>query len=432
MNLSSNVRILFNRILINHSEISTKKGNRRFFEDQLGNNIRKRLKSEGYNWPVDVKRHYQVVQVPEEASRDQILKAVRYISEVHGVRWASPAIWLPSEEFRDEDYKPRYELIKKIAFQIAEQNYEEGQTFAVKIKRSDKKHTLPSEQLERWLGKEIVENTPWEKVNLKSPDLELIIRFYRDEMFISPKRYMGPAGLPVGSAGPALSLLSGGFDSPIASWMMARRGCNLDFIHFTPSHPHPEIIENSKIDRLAAWLSRYTLNSRLYMVPYTHFDLTMPSHNRPKALMVFRRFMSRTAEELARRIDAKALVTGESLAQVASQTLENLVTNNAVLSIPVFQPLIGHNKDEIIELARKIGSHDLSVEPYKDCCSLISTNPEIKSKPHVIQKFEERWIPDYQGLIDRTLDDAYCYDYECGKKVNAYPIRSVEHDGIVE
>lgn len=423
---------MFNRILINHSEISTKKGNRRFFEDQLGSNVLKRIKSEGFNWPVDVKRHYQVVRVPEDASEDQILKAIGNITEVHGVRWASPAVWLPSEKFRNEDNTPKYNMIKEIAVQIAEQCFKEGRTFAVKLKRSDKKYTLPSEQLERWLGKEIVENTPWNNVNLKSPDLELIIRVYRDELFISPKKYMGSSGLPVGSAGHALSLLSGGFDSPIASWMMARRGCSLDFIHFTPSHPHPEEIENSKIDRLAAWLSRYTLTSRLYMVPYTHFDLSMPSHNRPKALMVFRRFMSRTAEELANRIDAKALVTGESLAQVASQTLENLVTNNSVLSMPVFQPLIGHNKDEIIELSRKIGSHDLSVEPYKDCCSLISTNPETKSNPKTIRKFEERWIPDYQDLIDRTLDDAYCYEYECGKKVNAYAIRSVEQNEFPE
>lgn len=409
----------FNRLLINHSEISTKKGNRRFFEEQLASNIARKIGRAGYRWIVDTKRHYHLVHIPGSSGIEEINDVIRLISEVNGVQWVAPAIWYPASDFRQKDHTPDYELIRKHVLELARHYYQPGESFAVKVVRSEKQHTLPSDQLERWLGAEINEHTDWEKVDLTTPDRRFRVRIYVKDLFIIPERTAGPGGLPVGSAGQAITLLSGGFDSPIAAWLMARRGCHIDFIHFTASHPHPEFFADSKMDRLCRWLSRFTLSSRLYLIPYTYFDMAIPDHNRPQALMVFRRFMSRTAERLAGEIGAKALITGDSLSQVASQTLENLVANYQSISMPVMQPLIGYEKDEIVQLSRTIGSYELSVEPYKDCCSLISQNPETKAKPHILENFEKKWIPDYEGLIEQSLNDGWCMYYECGNQIGS-------------
>ncbi len=390
------------------------------FEEQLARNMARRISDAGYRWVIDTKRNYHLIQIPEDADYEDIRKVLQAVSEVHGVKWVSPSVWFPASEFRREDHTPDYELIKKTTLKLADAYYKPDAKFAIKANRSEKQYTIPSDEIERWLGTEVINHTKWDKVNLRNPDRAFRIRIYTRDLFIIPERYDGPGGLPVNSAGHVLSLLSGGFDSPIASWLMARRGCSVDFIHFTASHPHPELFENSKMDRLAQWLSRFTLQSRLFLVPYTYFDMTMPDHSRPKALMVFRRFMSRTAEHLAEEIGAKALVTGDSLSQVASQTLDNLVANYDAISMPVLQPLIGYNKDDIVELSRQIGSYDLSVEPYKDCCSLIARNPEIKAKAHLLQEYEEEWIPDYDKLIEQSLGDALCVEYRCGKKLNTY------------
>jgi thiamine biosynthesis protein ThiI len=205
-----------------------------------------------------------------------------------------------------------------------------------------------------------------------------------------------------------LALLSGGIDSPVAAWLMAKRGCRVDFIHFTAVAMQPEEAQPYKVCRLAQRLSDYTLGSRLFLVPYTHFDLALMREPVDYNLVLFRRFMARVAEQLARRLNAQALATGDNLGQVASQTLSNLVSASRAVELPIFRPLLGYDKDEIMALAQQIGTYEMSIEPYKDCCALIAQHPRTRSQHERLAALEARVFPDYQKLIDQTLAEAVC------------------------
>lgn len=405
-----------NAIFVTHSEISIKRGNRKRFQNQMQSNIVTRLKHEGLDWNVHCDQNATIVTVPDDTAGDWINHAVSCLCETHGVKWVSPALKRSRREFRQADQTPDYKKIRDLVVETAGRCYRYHASYAVKVDRGDKIYTRPSEELEKWLGSEISEHTSWEHVDLNSPDQLFRVRIYRNNLFVIAASYPGPGGLPVHSSGRVLSMLSGGIDSPVAAWLVARRGCTVDFIHFSASHFTPDQLAGSKMDRLAALLSRSTLQSRLFVLPYTYFDLALPSHNKPQALIVFRRFMLRCARELARSIGAQALASGDSLSQVASQTLENMVTAHNAISIPVFQPLIGYNKEEIVARARTIGTYNISTEPDKDCCSLIARNPEIKAKTHIIEKFEKHWIPEYHNLVKQTLEDLIEIRYECGKR----------------
>ena len=193
------------------------------------------------------------------------------------------------------------------------------------------------------------------------------------------------------------------------------RFSQVDFFHLSASHMPRQEIVNSVIGRLAAQLSRYTQRSRLHVAPYTYFDLAMAGSNSGYELVLFRRFMMRTAEQLAHRLRALALVNGDSLGQVASQTLENLVSSSCVVGMPVFRPLIGSNKEEIIDLARRLGSYDIAIEPYKDCCALIARHPKTRSSHDRLVQLEAEQLPDYDKLIDRTLADIVRLEYRFGE-----------------
>jgi thiamine biosynthesis protein ThiI len=194
----------------------------------------------------------------------------------------------------------------------------------------------------------------------------------------------------------------------VAAYLMARRGCRVDFIHFTAAAPHQE--EQQKVWRLATQLSRYTIGSRLFVVPYVHFDLALMREKVEYELILFRRFMVRVAQVLAGRLRARALVSGDTLSQVASQTISNLVSTSRAAELPIFRPLIAYDKEETIALAQKIGTYELSIEPYKDCCALISGHPKTRSRHERLLVLEKRAFPDYDGLVERTLADAVCLE----------------------
>jgi thiamine biosynthesis protein ThiI len=216
--------------------------------------------------------------------------------------------------------------------------------------------------------------------------------------------------LPVSSAGRVLTLLSGGIDPPVAAWLMAKRGCRVDLIHFTAASLQLEEAQDYKVTLLARILNRYTLHSRLFLVPYTYFDLALMRTKVDYELVLFRRFMARVAEKLADRLKAQALVTGDNLSQVASQTLSNLASTSQAIAMPILRPLIGFDKEEIMSLARRIGTYDLSIEPYKDCCAIIARHPRTRSRHDRLAAIEARAFPDYDKLIEQTLADAVCVE----------------------
>jgi len=210
----------------------------------------------------------------------------------------------------------------------------------------------------------------------------------------------------VGIAGRFLVLLSGGFDSPVAAWMLASRGAEVDFLHVTPGHPHPEDPSAAKVCRLAAALSRYTGRSRLALVPFTHLDFALAGARTGFEALLFRRFALRCGERVASRHEAAALATGDSLSQVASQTIHNLITVDAAVSLPVLRPLIGLDKAAILERAAAIGSHESSIEPAKDCCALIARSPRTRSWPKDLASLERRLLPGLDDLLAASLRDS--------------------------
>lgn len=311
-----------------------------------------------------------------------------------------------------------FATISDPAIALAGSTYRENSTFAVRVNRGEKRFPKKSPQIARELGAAIIENTSWQDVDLDNPDVAFYIDIYVEGIFIYSEKLHGIAGLPAGITGRVLTLLSGGIDSPAAGYLVAKRGCSVDFIHFTANRIQQEQAQDYKVSKLTQELSRYTLRSKLYLVPYTYFEFEVMGDSMEYELMLFRRFMVRTAEALANRNQLQALVTGDNLAQVASQTLENIVSNAQSIQLPILQPVLTYDKHEIVDLAKRIGTYQLSLEPYKDCCSIISQHPKTLSTDAQLTELENGIFSDYTGLIEQTLDDAIVLEYDCGELVS--------------
>jgi thiamine biosynthesis protein ThiI len=262
------------------------------------------------------------------------------------------------------------------------------ETFRVSARRADKRFPLTSPQIEREVGGRIKEARNW-TVNLSAPELTIHVEALTDEGFYFFGKHPGPGGLPVGASGPVVCLLSGGIDSPVAAWRLMRRGCRVLFLHF---HSYPVLSRASqeKARELAALLTQYQYSSRLLLVPFADIQqqviLTVVP---PLRVVIYRRLMMRIAEEVARRHRARALVTGEVVGQVASQTLENLNRINEVVTLPVLRPLIGMDKEEITAQAQALGTFPISIIPDQDCCTLFTPrHPATKARRVDVEQAE--------------------------------------------
>lgn len=261
-------------------------------------------------------------------------------------------------------------------------------TFRVSARRADKRFPLTSPQIEREVGGRIKEARGW-SVNLDDPEFTIHVEALTREAFYFFGKERGPGGLPVGASGRVACLLSGGIDSPVAAWRMMRRGCRVLFVHFH-SYPILSRASQDKARELARLLTRFQFDSRLLLVPFGELQqqvlLSVPP---PLRVIVYRRLMLRIAEQLARRNRAQALVTGEVVGQVASQTLENMATIGSVVSMPVLRPLVGMDKEEIMDAARRLGTYAVSIIPDQDCCTLFTPrHPATKAKPGDIEHAE--------------------------------------------
>jgi thiamine biosynthesis protein ThiI len=400
------------RILLRCPEITLKGRNQGDFRACLHRNVRRTLRAGGRDWPVRSARGRLYVEAGV-ATEVELAEVVESLTRVAGVESVSVGSWMPMREARTADGDLVREPLERAVVELAQRTFRPHASFALKINRVDKSLPLDSQALGTWLGDAIRRQSGWDRVELKSPDQPFFLNVYPDGLFLSAAKREGIGGLPVGSGGQVLSLLSGGIDSPVASLLLAKRGCVVDLFHMVAG-PVPESLGATVVGRLAQRLSATTVCSRLWVAPYVYFDLALPEQRTGYELVLFRRFLMRTAERLAERVGALALVTGDSLGQVASQTLENLVSTSRAVRMPVLRPLVGMNKQEIIAIARRFGTYELSTLPHKDCCALLSAHPRTRSDHLELAALEHELLPDHEDLVERTLGDLTCLEIELG------------------
>ncbi len=371
-----------NITLIHYGELSLKGRNRSFFENKLKENIERETGGK-----VTKYRGRFVL----ENGDPELLK------NVFGISWYAEALKVDKN----------YDSIREIVLRNVDKELSGKSSFAVFVKRSDKSFPYTSMELENEIGSEISKSYAI-KVNLKNPELSVFIEI-ADDVYVYFKKKQGLKGLPVDVSGDVLSLLSGGIDSPVASYLMMKRGCRVNFIHFHVFRDN-NLINDSKMLRVFEALNKYQSNSRIFLVPYYQFEMAILKalHTGGHELVLFRRFMVRVAERISLKNGFKALVTGDSLGQVASQTMENIAQITNTVSIPIFQPLIAYDKQEIVDLAKEIETYELSIENYKDCCSIVSSNPRTKANSRQILALEERM--NMEEVIEKTLDLVSLYN----------------------
>jgi thiamine biosynthesis protein ThiI len=368
--------------IIHYGELSLKGKNRSFFENKLKENIERETGGKVTK--------YRGRFVLEDGDPGKL-------KNVFGISWYAEAIRV------DKDY----ESIKEQTLSKVNDELPGKSSFGVFVKRSDKSFPYTSMELENKIGSEISDSFHIE-VNLKSPELSVFIEI-ADDVYIYFHKTQGLKGLPVDVSGNVLSLLSGGIDSPVASYLMMKRGCRVNLIHFHVFSKNT-LVNDTKMRHVFESLNKYQGNSRIYLVPYYQFEMEILKalNTRGHELILFRRFMVRVAEGIALQNGFKALVTGDSLGQVASQTLENIAQITKTVSIPIFQPLIAYDKQEIVDLAKKIGTYELSIEIYKDCCSIVSSNPRTKANTKQILVLEKKMNID--NVIEKTLELVSVYE----------------------
>ncbi len=373
------------RVLATTHEVSLKGGNRRWFERHLGANVRRALA----DLPVEAVERPAWRVLVRFAEPIPFAEAARRLGTVFGINSILPV-------------EPAGDTIDEVTAHLSGRL--EGLTprsFAVRCTRSDKLYPMTSVEIEREVGGVVKEHTGW-RVDLEHPELTIRLLLDANGFWVWLRRVAGPGGLPVGTGGRALCLLSGGIDSPVAAAMMLKRGMRVDFVHFH-SVPQTDPASLEKAADLVRVLNRYQPAARLVLVPLLDIQEQVVARC-PATLRVllYRRFMLRLAERTASRLGARVLVTGESLGQVASQTVENLAAVSAVATLPVLRPLIGLDKQEIITQARRLGCYEVSIRPHFDCCSyLLPDRPATRAEAGELAAAEEAL--DVPALVREAL-----------------------------
>lgn len=387
-------------VLVRYGELALKGGNRRAFELALVRNARSAVERLS---PVRIERHRGRISVfPERRAMD----VARRLQDVFGIKSVSPAWGC------DQDLDAIASLAgAALEDALADFPGDGPVPFRVSATRADKDFPLNSMELERRIGGALLRASPRLKVRLEEPELTVGVDLRPERTYVFSRRLPGPGGLPVGTLGRALCLLSGGIDSPVAAWLAMKRGCRVAFASF---HSAPYLGESSKrkIVELVRALGRYQPASRLFVVPFTEVQ-TAIRDSAPESYrtVLYRRMMQRIASRLARRAKAQALVTGESLGQVASQTLENLACIEAASELPVLRPLLTYDKEETIELARRIGTLAISERPEPDCCTVFQpAHPIVYGRREACEEAEARL--DVEALVARAVAGAERIDVE--------------------
>ena len=387
---------LLNSVGLSYGELSLKGKNRGQFERMLRNRIHKSLNGFNHELVDDLSKLYVIV---DNNDMDEVVEKLKKIFGVVGVN--------PSARVNRED-----EEIKAKVLEFANYAYEQGaRTFKIGVNRSNKGFEKKSMDYARELGAHVLINSPFEKVQMKDPDVQINVDIRKD-VYVYTERIKTYGGLPIGSTGKGLVLLSGGIDSPVASFMMAKRGMRINFVTFH-SFPFTSKQALEKIKELTDILSIYTGKTRLYSMNILKIQEAINTKTKKElATILTRRAMMRLAERLSETMNYHALITGESLGQVASQTMGGLTcTNASVEKLPVFRPLIGMDKMEIIEIAKEIETYEKSIEPYEDSCVIFApkhpvTNPKLED---VLA--EEAKIENYDEIMDEIFEEREYFNF---------------------
>ena len=377
-------------LLIRYDEIHLKGLNRPFFERKLIEGIKHSLS--GLNATVHKEQGRIFVYGIAAEDRDE---AVDRLTRVFGVHSISPAVGVEKE----------WNTIVAAARGITEKaiGSREKATFKCFCRRSDKGFFMNSEEINRELGHEMLEAFPNLSVDIREPEIKLCVEI-REMAFIYAEEIMGAGGMPTGTAGLATLLISGGIDSPVAGYMMARRGLELTAVHFY-SYPYTSERARDKVVDLAKIVSRYSGPIKLHLVPFTEIQLAIYEKCPPKETTVLmRRLMMKIAQLWAEKDGSRALITGEALGQVASQTLESLCVTDDAVTMPVFRPLIGFDKNDIVAIAKKIDTFNTSILPYEDCCTVFVPQHPV-TKPEVQKMRESEALVDFSEMIQRSIEN---------------------------
>jgi thiamine biosynthesis protein ThiI len=378
----------YDRILIRYGEMSTKGRNRSAFVEKLGRNIRYAL-HDFPNIQVKSTRDRMYILLNGESGREMVGR----LKEVFGIQSFSPVIKTGKE----------IEEMKEAALQLFKQVYQEGNTFKITTKRADKTFYMDTDAMNHALGGHILQNVPNLKVNVKKPDINLQIEIRTEAAYIFCETIQGAGGLPAGSSGKAMLMLSGGIDSPVAGYLSMKRGLEVEGVHFF-SPPFTSERAKQKVLDIAAKLSERNGHFRLHIVPFTEIQqLVHKQIPENYTMTATRRMMLRITDALREKQEALAIITGESLGQVASQTLESMYAINEVTNTPILRPLITMDKPEIIKMAEKIDTFEISNRPYEDCCTIfVPASPKTKPKREKVIRYESFF--DFEPYIQKAVE----------------------------
>ncbi len=384
----------YNAFLIKYAEIGLKGKNRYRFEDALVRQIKYALKGES-EFRITKEQGRILVEAKGDYDYDETVAALK---TVFGVSAICPVVIDDDSEF---------EHLAKLVCDYVDKAYpDKNFTFKVMTKRADKKYPMNSMELAANLGEKLLDAFAEMKVDVHNPDV-LVHCELRTKVYVYSVEIPGPGGMPVGTNGKAELLLSGGIDSPVAGYMISKRGVNIDAVYF---HAPPYTSERAKekVVDLAKKIAKYTGPINLHVVNFTDIQLAIYEKcPHDELTIIMRRYMMRIAEHFAKEDDAQALVTGESIGQVASQTMYSLVATNEVCTIPVFRPLIGFDKQEIIDISEKIDTYETSILPYEDCCTIfVAKHPVTKPNVNVIKCSERKLDDVIDDLMEKAIETA--------------------------
>ena len=380
-------------ILCKYGEIVLKGANRKYFEDMLCREFRKRAKTYGN---FDVYRAQSTIYIEpldESADIDGMFDAAR---KVFGIVTVSRAAVCEKS----------MESIAKTAKEYIPDFLQNARTFKVETKRSDKSFPLDSMEVSREIGGVILDSCHNVKVDVHKPDVTVRVEVREYGAYISAGSFKGAGGMPIGSNGRGLLLLSGGIDSPVAGYMMAKRGVKIEAVHFE-SFPYTSERAKEKVLDLAKLVAVYAGDIYVHVVSLTHIQEELVKHcDEDYFTLLLRRYMMTIAERIAKQHDCGALITGESVGQVASQTMQALVVTDSAVNVPVFRPCIGMDKEEIIQIARHINTFETSILPYEDCCTVF-TPKHPKTRPDLEKVLKEEQKLDFEALVEEAMGTVY-------------------------
>lgn len=383
-----------NVLIVKYGEIAVRGNNRKFFIERLLRTIRKNLDGMGDFYVCKEQGRLILEDRGGEMDFDKVIPKVLCIMGIIGV---SPGVRVLDQDLDN--------LKRVCAEHIRSIGTEDYKTFKIETKRSNKNYPLESREVSAAVGEYILDNFPELKVDVHEPDLTVYIEL-RNHAYVYSKQIKGLGGLPVGSSGKGIVMLSGGIDSPVSAFMMAKRGVEVEGVYFN-SPPYTSERAKQKVIDLADKLTEFTGSFRLYVVPFTDLQLYLLENVPHDKLTIFlKRAMTRVACILGERDGALAVITGDSVGQVASQTMQGLHAISAAATMPIIRPLAGFDKQEIIDIARKIGTFDISIRPYEDCCTIfVAKHPETKPKTTVIERIESH-LDRLDEFINRAVEEA--------------------------